>query len=64
MPAPSVTDLGAFLLQEGLAKFKWPERIEVVEEFPQTQSGKLSKPLLRKMITEKLATERKAASAA
>ena len=62
MQAPSVRELGEFLLAQGLAKFKWPERIEVVEEFPLTQSGKLSKPILRKMITEKLATERAAAS--
>ena len=60
VPAPTVAELGAFLMQEGLAKFKWPERIEVVEEFPQTQSGKLSKPRLRTMITEKLIAERAA----
>ena len=62
--APNVAELGAFLLEQGLAKFKWPERIEAVDEFPTTQSGKLSKPLLRKMITEKLAAEKSAAATA
>jgi non-ribosomal peptide synthetase component E (peptide arylation enzyme) len=61
--APGVAELGAFLEREGLAKFKWPERIEVVDEFPVTQSGKLSKPLLRRAITDKLASERGAATA-
>jgi non-ribosomal peptide synthetase component E (peptide arylation enzyme) len=53
-----VGELGAFLQQFGLAKFKWPERIEVVEEFPMTKSGKLSKPELKSMIAAKLAAER------
>ncbi|MGH6624987.1 MAG: AMP-binding protein [Burkholderiaceae bacterium] len=56
-PVPTVADIGEFFLREGVARFKWPERIEVVKEFPLTGSGKLSKPILRKMITDKLATE-------
>ena len=58
--APTVKELGAFLSQEGVAKFKWPERIEVVSEFPLTKTGKLSKPLLKQAITEALAAERAA----
>jgi 2,3-dihydroxybenzoate-AMP ligase len=54
--APSVTELGDFLKAHGLAKFKWPERIEVVAEFPVTKSGKLMKPELRRLISEKLTT--------
>jgi non-ribosomal peptide synthetase component E (peptide arylation enzyme) len=53
----SVAELGAYLEREGLAKFKWPERIEIVSEFPLTASGKLSKPLLREMITRKVKDE-------
>lgn len=56
--APTVKELGAFLSQEGVAKFKWPERIEVVSEFPLTKTGKLSKPLLKQAITDTLAAER------
>lgn len=59
--APTVGELGAFLEREGLAKFKWPERIEVLPELPLTKSGKLSKPTLKQLITEKLATEQPAA---
>jgi 2,3-dihydroxybenzoate-AMP ligase len=47
---PSVADMGAHLQQYGLAKFKWPERIEIVDAFPLTASGKLSKAGLRDQI--------------
>ncbi len=55
--APSIPDLIAFLSEAGLAKFKCPERIEVMDEFPTTRVGKLDKPALRKMIAAKLADE-------
>ncbi len=54
--APSVSELGDFLKTHGLAKFKWPERVEIVSEFPVTKSGKLMKGELRRMISEKLAS--------
>src|SRR5439155_11025125 len=49
MRAPSIAELGAFLQEVGIARFKWPERLEVVEDFPMTKSGKVSKPLLKAM---------------
>jgi 2,3-dihydroxybenzoate-AMP ligase len=55
--APSIEELGAFLEQKGLAKFKWPERIEVVDNFPVTKVGKVSKGLLRDDIKAKLKRE-------
>lgn len=54
---PSVKEVGEFLEQAGLAKFKWPERIEVVKEFPLTSSGKVSKPLLKLEIVRILRQE-------
>ncbi len=42
----------------GVAKFKFPERIETVQGFPVAVSGKPSKPMLREMITKKLEQER------
>lgn len=56
----SVKELGSFLEQQGLAKFKWPERVETVQEFPLTGSGKLSKPLLRQAIGAMLQAEQQA----
>lgn len=52
--APSVASLGEYLQAFGLAKFKWPERVEVVEAFPLTLSGKLSKPGLRELLARRL----------
>ena len=55
--APGIPDLIAFLSEAGLAKFKCPERIEIMDEFPTTRVGKLDKMALRKLIAEKLAHE-------
>lgn len=54
-PAPSLSALGEFLLAFGLAKYKLPERIEVIEEFPVTRVGKVDKAALRATIAETLA---------
>lgn len=56
-PAPSVASLGAFLQKEGLAKFKLPERIEIVTEFPVTRVGKVDKQGMRAVIAQRLAQE-------
>ena len=58
MPAPDVKALGLFLERKGMAKFKFPERIELVDAFPVTRVGKLDKAQLRKTIAEKLAREK------
>lgn len=54
---PSVTELAAFLVGQGLAKFKCPERIETIDEFPVTRVGKVDKASLRAAIAERLAAE-------
>ena len=46
--APDVASLGQHLQAYGLAKFKWPERLEVLPELPATHVGKLDKIALRK----------------
>jgi 2,3-dihydroxybenzoate-AMP ligase len=55
--AVSVAELGAYLETVGLAKFKWPERIEIVADFPMTASNKPSKPALRELIGKILQSE-------
>lgn len=62
IPKPPASDLTLaqltqYLQEAGLAKFKWPERLEVVREFPLTASGKLSKVLLRQQIIQLLEAE-------
>jgi 2,3-dihydroxybenzoate-AMP ligase len=53
----TVTSLGRHLLAQGLAKYKLPERIELVPHLPLTSVGKVSKKLLREDIETKLAAE-------
>lgn len=52
---PSVRALGDFLVAQGLAKFKLPERVEAIDAFPVTRVGKVDKAAMRKLIADKLA---------
>jgi non-ribosomal peptide synthetase component E (peptide arylation enzyme) len=60
-PGHSVTlqQLGDFLVGKQIAKFKLPERLELVQEFPLTSVGKVSKKDLRARIAEILKLEGK-----
>jgi 2,3-dihydroxybenzoate-AMP ligase len=60
--APTVKSLGAHLQQHGLAKYKWPERVEILASLPTTNSGKVSKPMLREKIKAMLLAEAHAAA--
>ena len=50
--APSLTELAAFLDEEGLARQKFPERLEYVDAFPRTPSGKVRKDILRDAVRQ------------
>jgi len=51
----TLAELNRFLLEERrIAKFKLPERLELLEAMPLTNVGKLNKVALREMISEKL----------
>jgi non-ribosomal peptide synthetase component E (peptide arylation enzyme) len=54
---PDLAEVQRYLDGIGVAKFKWPERIEPVDEFPLTNISKVDKRALRARITEILATE-------
>ena len=54
---PTIKELGEFLISHGLAKYKLPERIEVIDGFPITRVGKLDRAALRLLIAEKLKGE-------
>jgi 2,3-dihydroxybenzoate-AMP ligase len=49
--------LAAYLDGRGVARFKWPERLEIVDTLPVTNVGKVDKKKLREDIATKLATE-------
>jgi 2,3-dihydroxybenzoate-AMP ligase len=44
---PTLADICAYLEAEGLAKYKWPERLELTDALPRTQIGKVAKADLR-----------------
>jgi acyl-CoA synthetase (AMP-forming)/AMP-acid ligase II len=44
---PSLTEIADFLNEIGLARQKFPERVEYVDDFPRTASGKIRKDQLR-----------------
>jgi 2,3-dihydroxybenzoate-AMP ligase len=56
-PGASLTldDLASTLLARGLAKFKLPERLEIVPEIPVIQVGKVARKALAEMVAERLA---------
>jgi non-ribosomal peptide synthetase component E (peptide arylation enzyme) len=58
--APDLRELMNFLVGKGLAKFKCPERIEVIDAFPVTRVGKVDKPALRAAIAALLKQEAEA----
>lgn len=55
--SPTVADFQTFLEARGVARFKWPERVEVLEAMPLGPGGKIQKMVLRSMITDKLKEE-------
>jgi 2,3-dihydroxybenzoate-AMP ligase len=55
--SPTLADLTELLKLLGLAKYKWPERLEIIEVLPRTQIGKVEKARLRALIAHKLEEE-------
>ncbi|MEC1259299.1 (2,3-dihydroxybenzoyl)adenylate synthase [Bacillus swezeyi] len=51
---PAAAEIKVFLRERGLAAYKIPDRVEIVEAFPQTGVGKVSKKALREAIVEKM----------
>jgi 2,3-dihydroxybenzoate-AMP ligase len=58
----ALDELVSFLAGKEIARFKLPERLETMADFPLSTFGKVSKKTLVEMITGKLADERAAAA--
>ncbi len=54
----ALDELTRFLSEKEIAKFKLPERLEILPEFPLSTFGKVSKKALVEMVTRKLDQER------
>ncbi|MBI4967923.1 MAG: AMP-binding protein [Rhodospirillales bacterium] len=46
--------LGAYLIGRGIAKFKLPEHLEIVDQFPISPAGKVLRRMLKEFIEEKI----------
>lgn len=59
IPQPGMTltleNIIRFLLDKGIAKYKLPERLELVDNFPMSNFGKVTKLALTQLIAEELA---------
>lgn len=53
----SLEEITDFLDSQGLAKYKWPERLELVEEMPKTATNKIDKLTLGERIEQTLVEE-------
>jgi len=49
-PPVALSDVQAYLDGREVARYKWPERVEVVEEIPRTHVGKINKTELRDLV--------------
>lgn len=54
---PDLDDITKWMNKNGVAKQKWPERMEIVDELPMTASRKIQKFRLREMIARTLEAE-------
>lgn len=54
---PELRELTAFLRERGMAGYKLPDRLEIVDSFPMTTVGKVSKKALEKQIAATISTE-------
>src|SRR6202035_1370068 len=52
-------ELKNFLLAKEIAKYKLPERLEIMQEFPLTPFGKVSKKTLTETISQKMVAEQR-----
>jgi 2,3-dihydroxybenzoate-AMP ligase len=59
----TLKELVGFLMEKEIAKFKLPERLEVMTDFPVSTFGKVSKKALVEMVTKRVDAERAAGSA-
>ena len=50
----TLPEITAFLEGQQLARHKFPERLEIVAEFPMTPSGKIQKYRLRQLVAERI----------
>ena len=56
----TLDEVQRWMARSGVAKPKWPERVETIDALPMTASGKIQKFRLRERIAARLEQERRA----
>lgn len=56
---PTLEDLTSYLEDRKVTKFKWPERLELIDELPLSSGGKVKRNELKELIAKKLKKEGK-----
>jgi cyclohexanecarboxylate-CoA ligase/acyl-CoA synthetase len=56
--ALTLEEIGDYLREQGVAPFKWPERLELVDVLPTTASGKVQKFILEQRLADMQESER------
>lgn len=51
-PTPELSDITAYLADRSVAKYKFPQRILIIDALPKTPSGKVQKHMLRSALDE------------
>ena len=62
VPEPGVTEItreqvADYLKQHEISKWLWPERIELIDAIPYTESGKVKKYLLSKELVNRMGVQ-------
>ncbi|MBN2569338.1 MAG: acyl--CoA ligase [Deltaproteobacteria bacterium] len=55
----TIEEIQSFMEQEKVAKYKWPERVEILDALPRTPTGKVLKYVLREEIAKQIEAEKK-----
>lgn len=53
----TLADVVALAQQQGLAKYKWPERLELMDSLPVSSAGKIQRPVLREYVLGRIEAE-------
>lgn len=51
----ALSDLTEITRQLGLAKYKWPDHLEIMDELPLSPAGKIKRPALRDIVLQRIA---------
>ena len=54
---PTLDEILLLLARKGVAKYKWPERLELIDELPLNAARKVRKNVLRDLIAARLTSE-------